>query len=306
MAKAEKTFDAGSKFDDALPPASSRERKVLHGPDIIKSVTEAASRISLAPSMFDRYFNYVFGKYTGENIAGIYRHYIEPLSDDIAKEVLKIVLLYSEIHPELLRGIGEAAAKENFVRIANIISAESGKRELQPFPEFVIQRFREEIVILEGNRHKEAEEKMLAKVREGLFAANEQISQGRTLTPNLKKEFAGLAHDRRELLSGLHYFPGMPRFTYRLYRAGQQFTLVEKKDSPTRTTTDEVVYDVYLGARNLGRFTVRRHGNIVERNLFLTYPNGEIASIGEGGTTMQDLLRQAKEYGEVIFDKIKG
>lgn len=267
----------------------------------LKTIQEQAAATLLTPSMLDRYFNYIFGKYTGESIPEIFKHYIEPLKSDTAKEAVKILLLASEMHPESLRELGDAEIKSNIVRVAEEVAAELKDSGLNPTPEAILSHLRPKLNELRDRiREKKRDEKLVELQRKAeSLGDDEEITESESFqedTDSSTKDEAVIS-----------YFPGMPLFTHRLKTIGRVNPILVKQNKEShRTNIDEEVYEVYFGRENVGRFTIRRHGSVVERNLFLTYPTtGEIVSIGKGGSVFDDYARQASEYGGIIVDKIK-
>lgn len=113
-----------------------------------------------------------------------------------------------------------------------------------------------------------------------------------------------MARTTTPVSKGISYFPGMPKFTAYVRGLGyRDFKLVKevKEESRTRATVDDEAYDVYFSGEQRGRFTVRRNGANVERNLLLTYPNGQVVSRGIGDTKFNDTVRQIEEWATIFF-----
>lgn len=112
---------------------------------------------------------------------------------------------------------------------------------------------------------------------------------------------------------GLRYFPGMPELTLSMYiETVYPFSLIlqDRDNRGYRTTTDVETYDVYIGQKSVGRFTIRRPGDFrVERNFFMVEPYGEkkgtSVSLGYGGTVLDDIVRQAREWFQIALKVVK-
>lgn len=111
---------------------------------------------------------------------------------------------------------------------------------------------------------------------------------------------------------GLDYFPGMVQFTDRMRREyPYKISLVKRAiDRGNRITTDETIYDIYVGQKLVGQFTIRRPGDFtIERNIFMkdinVWGESNIISFGYGGTLLDDFFRQVDEWFKIQWESIR-
>lgn len=283
-----------------------------------EEIAREVESITLSPSMIERCFQTIFGRPTGEYTKDIYEIYIAPLKSPIAKMVMKTILVHASHRPEALRSLGPDVAKKELVATANKIADEidtkeqnNGKMAAEKILAFVTESFSriagvnktlEDTTELlpPGGKKKDVNELIDSSLDKKLILGDRLFADPRKVIEELTDSF-------KEPPKGLSYFPGMPGFTNLLKKKGyDNFSLVKIEVDRSRAIPDEEAYEIYFGAINRGRYTIRRKGGLVERNILFTYPDtGQVFTLPTAGNETQDLVRQAKEWLKIFKRTIK-
>jgi hypothetical protein len=111
------------------------------------------------------------------------------------------------------------------------------------------------------------------------------------------------------------FFPGMPLLTFRVksrlkhHLPLAEFFLEKDPQAKLKFTPDVEAYEVFVDECKVGRFTIRRNENLIERNFFCMLPVGttllsstiERGSFGVASTKYYDPVRILLEHIKVII-----